>query len=99
AIVPTALEGAGNFSASSIKPIDPTTGQVFNYNGVPGWIPPSDIDPTAANIINKYIPAANTSGNGWVGYFVGPYDNNEYLGKVDHQLTANNHIAVSYFTV
>ena len=99
AIVPTALERAGNFSASSIKPIDPTTGQVFNYNGVPGWIPPSDIDPTAANIINKYIPAANTSGNGWVGYFVGPYDNNEYLGKVDHQLTANNHIAVSYFTV
>lgn len=99
AIVPTALERSGNFSQSSVKPIDPTTHQVYDYNGVPGWIPPSDLDPTAANIINKYIPQSNTTGNGWRGYFVGPYDNNEYLGKVDHQVTANNHLSVSYFTV
>ena len=99
AIVPTDLERTGNFSQSSVKPIDPTTHQVYDYNGVPGWIPPSDLDPTAANIINKYIPQSNTTGNGWRGYFVGPYDNNEYLGKVDHQVSENNHLSVSYFTV
>jgi hypothetical protein len=99
AIVPTALERVGNFSASAVKPIDPSTGQPYTYNGVPGWVPPSDLDPTAANIVNKYIPLPNAPGNQWVGYFVGPYDNNEFLGKVDHQLTPNNHLSVSYFNL
>jgi hypothetical protein len=99
AIVPTALERVGNFSQSAVKPIDPTTGKVYDYNSTPGWIPPTDLDPTAQNIINHYLPTANAPNNGWVGYFVGPYTNNEYLGKIDHQLTPNNHMTLSYFTV
>jgi Carboxypeptidase regulatory-like domain len=98
-VVPTALERTGNFSQSAIKPIDPTTGSVYNYDGVPGWIPPSDLDPTAANIIGKYIPQANASGNQWRGYVASPFNTDEYLGKVDEQISANNHLSVSYFTI
>ena len=36
AIVPTALERGGDFSASATKPIDPATGQTFVCNGVVG---------------------------------------------------------------
>jgi hypothetical protein len=27
-----------------VKPIDPTTHQVYDYNGVQGWIPPGDLE-------------------------------------------------------
>jgi hypothetical protein len=99
AVVPTALERAGNFSQSGIKPIDPNTGLVYDYNGTPGWIPPSDLDPTATNIINKYVPLSNAAGNQWKGFIGSPYDTDEYLGKIDHRLSANNHLGVSYFTL
>ncbi len=99
AVVPTALERTGNFSLSKIKPIDPLTGLVYNYNGIPGWIPPGDLDPTATNIINKYVPPSNAAGNQWKGYISSPYDTDEYLGKFDHQVSTNNHLEVSYFTL
>ena len=99
AVVPTELERAGNFSQSKIKPIDPTTGQVYDYNGIPGWIPPGDLDPTATNIVNKYVPLSNAAGNQWKGFISSPYDTDEYLGKLDHQISANNHLEASYFTI
>jgi hypothetical protein len=98
-VVPTALERTGNFSQSELLPIDPTTGQPYDYNGTPGWIPPSDLDPTAANIISKYLPASNSSNNSWVGYFNGPTDDDEYLGKYDQVLSDKDHLSVSYFTI
>jgi Carboxypeptidase regulatory-like domain len=98
-VVPTVLERTGNFSISAIKPIDPTTGQVYDYNGIPGWVPPGDLDPTAANIISKYVPLSNTTGNQWTGNIPSPTDTDEYLGKIDHQISVNNHLEGSYFTV
>ncbi len=59
AIVPTALERIGDFSASATKPVDPATGQIFVCNGVVGVICANRIDPVAARISNNNIPAAN----------------------------------------
>ena len=69
-------------------------------------IPQSLLDKTAANIMNtkNLIPlptgATATSGGGaWTGYFTGPTDNNEYLGKYDQVLGEKDHVAVTYFFV
>jgi hypothetical protein len=97
-VLPTADEQQGNFSAASILPVDPATGQPYDYNGVPGWIPPSDLDPTAQNIM-KAMPLPNAPNNTWTGYFVGPLDDNEYLGKVNYQLSSKDQLAASYFSI
>ena len=62
-------------------------------------MPPADLDPTAANIINKYIPLPNSSNNAWTGFFIGPTTENEYLGKYDQVLSEKDHLAVSYFNI
>lgn len=99
AIVPTPLEREGNFSQSSVKPIDPTTGSVFQYNGTAGWIPPSRLDPTAQNIIKNYIPLANGPGNTWTGYYTGPLNDYEVLGKIDHSISTSDQLQASYFMI
>ncbi|HEV3061097.1 MAG TPA: carboxypeptidase regulatory-like domain-containing protein [Vicinamibacterales bacterium] len=96
AVVPTALERTGDFSASATKPVDPATGQPFACNGVVGVICPNRIDPVATRIINTYIPAAN-AGNIWQGYVPSPYDSDELLVKIDHQINAAHRFTGSYF--
>lgn len=97
AIVPTALERTGNFSASANRPRDPATGVTFVCLGVTGVICPNRIDPVAAKIINDYIPLANLPGNRWQGNVANPYNTDEYLAKVDHQLNSAHRLTVSYF--
>jgi outer membrane receptor protein involved in Fe transport len=93
AVVPTALERAGNFTQTAKLPVDPLSSQPFPG----GTIPASRFDPTALNILNKSIPLANSSGNVFQGQIPSPYDTDEYLAKVDHQLTNNQRVTVSYF--
>lgn len=97
-VLPTTAERTGDFSGAPVLPIDPTTGSVYDYNGVPGVIPPGALDPTAANIISKYIPLPNSSNNTWVGYFGAPVTSDEFLGKYD-QAFANDHVSAEYFTI
>ncbi len=106
AIVPTALERTGNFSASRTIPTDPATrtspndaatGAPFSCNGVTGVICPNRLDPVAMKIINTYIPQANVAGGIWQGHIPSPYDSDEYLGKIDHQITAKHRLSGSYF--
>jgi hypothetical protein len=97
AIVPTALERTGNFSASTTKPTDPATGATFVCNGVTGVICPSRLDPVAMKIINTYIPQANVSGSIWQGYSPSPYNTNDFLLKFDHQINAAHRFTGSYF--
>jgi Carboxypeptidase regulatory-like domain len=96
-VVPTSLERAGNFSVSKVLPIDPATARPYNYNGTPGWIPPTDLDPTAANLISKYVPLPTSANNAYVGYFIGPTTQNEYLAKYDQAVSDKDRVAVSYF--
>ena len=102
AVVPTALERQGNFSKSAVIPIDPTTNQPFAYNGVQGWIPPNRLDPTALALLNPPsglpgVPQANQP-NGVYQYFVpNPFVTDEFLGKLNHQLTQKHQLMASYY--
>ncbi len=94
AVVPTQGERVGDFSLSKIQPKDPLNNQLFPR----GMIPASRIDPTAANILNKYIPAvANSSGGVWQGTVPNPYNTDEVLIKVDHSFNSNNVLTGSYY--
>lgn len=97
AVVPTALERAGDFSASGTKPVDPATNAAFVCNGVQNVICPNRIDPVAAKILSTYIPTANAAGNRWQGNVPSPYDSNDFMVKVDHQLNAAHRLTFSYF--
>jgi len=97
AVVPTALERTGNFTASGTKPVDPATGLAFVCNGVTNVICPNRLDPVAMKIINNYIPLSNAPGNKWQGNIPTPYNFDEYLGKVDYQYNAAHRLSVSYF--
>jgi hypothetical protein len=97
AVVPTALERTGDFSASRTLPRDPATGQTFVCNGVAGVICPNRLDPVAMKIIADYIPSANLPGNGWQGYVPSPYDTNEGLIKIDHQINPAHRLSGNYF--
>jgi hypothetical protein len=97
AIVPTDLERLGDFSQSRTIPTDPATGQLFACNGAPGIICGSRLDPVAMKIIKDYIPLANVPGNIWQGYVASPYNTNEILLKLEHQLSTAHRLSGSYF--
>jgi hypothetical protein len=67
----------------------------------PNCVPSSLIDQTANDILNKanLIPLPNGPGNTWTGFFTGPTDDNEYLGKYDQTLGDKDHLAVTYFYI
>jgi hypothetical protein len=108
-VVPTAAEHLGDFTADSFKVNMPgTQTQVVGTNGgpncgtpTPNCIPANLLDSTAANIMNqaKLIPLPNGAGNTWVGFFTGPTEDNEYLGKYDQVLSDKDHLAVTYFFI
>ncbi len=104
-VVPTSLERQGDFTQSKVIPNDPgTKTKVDGTNGSPncqvakvGCVPSALIDQTAANIISKYIPLPNSANNAWTGFFTGPTNQDEYLGKYDQVLGSSDHLAVTYF--
>ena len=110
-IMPTALERQGDFTQSvdtKNNPIIPnfpgTKTPIVGSNSSPNCqvatercIPASLLDQTAANILSKYIPLPNAPGNNYSGFFTGPTNEDEYLGKYDQTLGEKDHAAVSYF--
>ena len=93
-MVPTALERTGNFSQSKIAPKDPNNGNAPFPGGI---IPATRLDPTALNILNKYIPAANLPNNFWQGTIPSPYNTDEVLVKIDHAFTDRHRLTGSYY--
>ena len=104
-VVPTALERQGDFTKSKVIPNLPgTKTKVDGTNGSPncqvptvGCVPSNLLDPTAANIVSKYIPLPNSANNAWTGFFTGPTNQDEYLGKYEQVLGEKDRVAVSYF--
>ncbi len=97
AIPPTALERTGDFSQSRTIPTDPATGQPFACNGVTGVICAGRLDPVSMKIVNDYLPLANVSGGIWQGYVESPFNTDEFLIKLDHQLNDAHRLSGSYF--
>src|SRR6266511_2466264 len=89
AVVPTAAERAGDFSASSIKPRDPVTGVAFPGN----LIPTARFDIAAKTIQDKYVPMSNLPNNFFEVRAADPISTNEGTLKIDHQLSATQSVA------
>jgi len=92
AVVPTAAERLGDFSADA-GIVDPSTKKLFVGN----IIPANRLDPTAMSIINNFIPLANAPGNKWQGVIPLFDDRDELLLKLDHALAQNHQLTISYF--
>ncbi len=99
AVVPTEAERAGDFSAdpAASQPVDPLTKQVFVCNGRTGVICANRIDQVASTIINRYIPTLPAGQTVWKGFVSVPYVSDEFLAKVDEQLTPMQRLSVMYF--
>ena len=93
--VPTALERKGNFSQSSLYPIDLFTGQPF-----PGLvIPTSRVDPTALAIAALYpLPNLSNAGPGqnYVGSPTQRDNNNQFDIHFDHSLAKSSELSFHY---
>ena len=93
AVVPTALERAGDFSHPRIKPRDPLTGQPFPG----GIIPASRFDVAAKNIQDKYVPLSNLPNNFYEVRRPDPLNTDEATLKLDHKISNSQTMALSYF--
>src|SRR5437773_7242532 len=93
AVVPTALERAGDFSQSASKPKDPVTGQPFPGN----IIPAARFDPAAKAIQDKYVPLSNLPNSFYEVRRPDPLRTDEATVKLDHQLSTSQALALSYF--
>ncbi len=93
AVVPTALERAGDFSQSSIKPNDPSTGLPFAGNVIPA----ARFDVAARTILDKYIPRSNLPNNFFEVSAPDPINTDEVTFKIDHRFASTRSLAVSYF--
>src|SRR5580698_1696183 len=99
ATVPTAAERTGDFSGVVASlPSQYTCGS-------PTVICPSLLDPVAQKILNPTgaatnfptIPVANVGATGFGGSAPSPYNTDEFLIKVDHNLTSKQRLSGSYF--
>jgi len=89
----TALERKGDFSASLKKPTDPLTKAPFPG----GLIPTSHFDPVAINLMNKFMPLANTADGRWVELSPQPSDDHQYLIRADYIVNRKNTLDFRYF--
>src|SRR5580692_5014071 len=99
AVVPTAAERTGDFTGV-------VTALPSQYTcGSPTIICPSLLDPTAQGLLNPSgsstafptIPVSNLANNRWEGTIASPFNTDEFLIKVDHNLSASHRISGSYF--
>lgn len=74
----------GNFGTTTIR--DPQTGLPFPGNTIPA----SRIDPAARDLIERFVPPANTAGNRWVGSPDTTDDRNQFGIRMDYQLSQDN---------
>ena len=88
---PTKAMLGGDFSQFNRPLYDPDTGQPLAGNIIPQRL----LDPVAANLL-KLVPTVANYGDRYVWSFNNPIQNQEVLGKLDHNFKAQS-LAVSYF--
>lgn len=91
--VPTPANLSGNFSGLSKLPNDPTTGAPFPG----GIIPQNRFSQNSVRLLRNY-PAPNFSGAGgnYVFNIVSPLDTNEWIYKVDYNISSRNQLNFHY---
>jgi len=98
--MPTQAMLTGNFSALpsfNIKAINPATGQAIGK-----VIPTALINPIAATLVSRIPTIPEYSNDPLLGRFFWafqrPAHSNEWLGKIDHTLSAHHQLSGSYLT-
>lgn len=92
--VPTAAMRGGNFSAFARLPNDPSTNQPFPG----GQIPASRFDAAAVNFLDKLsVPLPNASNNRFIFNRPNLQDANQYIARLDHQLTSAQRLSGRVF--
>ncbi len=89
-VVPTAAQRAGDFS-SLTKPLKNPAGGVYVNN----QIPTSQFSPISQEIL-KYIPLP-TSGNTITTAAANNFDDDQFLVRIDHQISQNNRLTGRYW--
>lgn len=89
--VPTALERAGDFSQSAVKPVDPATGTAFPNDQIPTAI----MDPIGVKFANMY-PLPNGPQNEFTSSPVGTDTQNNFGVRFDHELSKNDVFTARY---
>jgi len=93
-VVPTQAERAGDFSASSQRPRDPVTNQPFAN----AQIPASRVDAASRRYMDLLqIPLPNASGNRHVFNSPESTDSDQYLGRVDYNVSAKQRLSGRFF--
>jgi Carboxypeptidase regulatory-like domain len=90
--VPTALERTGDFSANTIKPTNPVTGQAYANNQL------IDMDPVGVAIANA-IPVGNNPDGTYTAVVGAPVNEWQYMMKGDYQFTKQQKFTVSWFNM
>jgi outer membrane receptor protein involved in Fe transport len=80
----------GNFGATTIR--DPLTGLPFPGNTIPA----NRIDPAARELVDTFVPRANTGTNQWVGSPDTTDDRDQFGMRADYQLSQNNSVLGRY---
>ena len=81
--VPTALERAGDFSATGRKPKDPLTGEAFPNH----LIPETRFDAASLNFLNELIPLPTSAAGRHIFNRPNNFGSDQYIGRVDHQIS------------
>ena len=88
----------GNTNGLAVTPMVGTNSAPNCAVPTQNCIPQALLDTTAKTIISKYIPLpTNTTTNGYAGYYIGPTNQDEYLGKYDEVISDKDHVAASFF--
>jgi hypothetical protein len=88
-LVPTTKERSGDFSSSTVKPINPATGTEYPGDQVP-------VDPVIKNFL-KYIPEPNLGASGWQGNSPNNSNYDQYVARGDYDLTSKQRITGSFY--
>ena len=96
AILPSAAELKGDVSQDTVKPVMPGSVTSTNKAGTPFPNNQVPIDPVALKIL-AMLPTANLPNNKWQGVIPNPYNTDEFLAKVDHNLSDTQRLTFSYF--
>jgi len=93
AIVLTAAQRMGDFSATPTPIIDPLSGSPFPNN----IIPSNRINSVSASIVNQYMPLPNTSGTtNYSGVTQGRLGTDQGIVRVDHSFSQDDQVFVHY---
>jgi Carboxypeptidase regulatory-like domain/TonB dependent receptor len=91
AVVPTAAELNGNFSAIQTQLVDPLTNAPFTGN----QISPSRFDPVAIKLSNYLPKTSSAAGTVPISTF-NNYNDQQFTGRIDHELTTADRITGRY---